>query len=76
MMCWYIPSPFSPDDHSRVILSVPDSTGNDYINASFIDVSVMQFECTLTVPGPASKHEQTPRETTHTCIHAYGHKHT
>ena len=36
--------PLPPDDHSRVILSVPDSTGNDYINASFIDVSVIQFE--------------------------------
>ena len=30
----------SPDDHSRVVLNVPDSNGNDYINASFINVSV------------------------------------
>ena len=30
---------FSLDDHSRVVLSVPDSNGNDYINASFINVS-------------------------------------
>ena len=28
------------DDASRVILSVPDALGNDYINASFIDVSI------------------------------------
>ena len=27
------------DDHSRVVLSVPDEDGSDYINASFIDVS-------------------------------------
>ena len=31
---------FSTDDASRVILSVPDSDGNDYINASFIDVRI------------------------------------
>ena len=29
------------DDHSRVVLSVPDEDGSDYINASFIDVSVL-----------------------------------
>ena len=28
----------SADDASRVILSVPDTDGSDYINASFIDV--------------------------------------
>ena len=28
----------SADDASRVILSVPDAFGSDYINASFIDV--------------------------------------
>ena len=28
----------STDDASRVILSVPDSDGSDYINASFINV--------------------------------------
>ena len=39
-----VPCPLSPDDHSRVFLSVSDSTGNDYINASFIDVSVMEFQ--------------------------------
>ena len=27
------------DDHSRVILSVPDEAGSDYINASYINVS-------------------------------------
>lgn len=27
------------DDSSRVALSVPNSSGTDYINASFIDVS-------------------------------------
>ena len=26
-------------DHSRVILKVPDETGYDYINASYINVS-------------------------------------
>ena len=26
-------------DHSRVVLSVPDESGSDYINASYIDVS-------------------------------------
>ena len=28
----------STDDASRVILSVPDADGSDYINASYIDV--------------------------------------
>ena len=27
------------DDSSRVVLSVPNASGTDYINASFIDVS-------------------------------------
>ena len=27
-------------DHSRVILKVPDETGCDYINASYINVSL------------------------------------
>ena len=27
-------------DHSRVVLSVPDENGSDYINASYIDVSM------------------------------------
>ena len=31
---------FSTDDASRVILSVPDVDGSDYINASFIDVRI------------------------------------
>ena len=35
-MCIYIP----PDDHSRVVLSAPDEDGSDYINASYIDVSI------------------------------------
>ena len=30
---------FSADDSSRVVLSVPNTSGTDYINASFIDVS-------------------------------------
>ena len=29
---------FPPVDHSRVILSVPDGWGSDYINASYINV--------------------------------------
>ena len=29
----------SADDSSRVVLSVPNTSGTDYINASFIDVS-------------------------------------
>ena len=28
----------SADDASRVVLSVPDADGSDYINASYIDV--------------------------------------
>ena len=39
---------FSTDDASRVILSVPDSDGNDYINASFIDVRI-NFQTYLSV---------------------------
>ena len=31
--CW-VPA----DDTSRVVLSVPDTSGSDYINASYIDV--------------------------------------
>ena len=27
------------DDSSRVVLSVPNTSGTDYINASFVDVS-------------------------------------
>ena len=30
---------FSADDSSRVVLSVPNTSETDYINASFIDVS-------------------------------------
>ena len=38
------------DDHSRVVLSVPDADGSDYINASFIDVSVLyMYACLLRV---------------------------
>ena len=33
------------DDHSRVVLSVTDESGNDYINASYIDVSVCVCVC-------------------------------
>ena len=32
---------FHTVDHSRVVLSVPDENGSDYINASYIDVSVI-----------------------------------
>ena len=28
------------DDSSRVVLSMPNSIGTDYINASFVDVSI------------------------------------
>ena len=31
------------DDFSRVVLAVPDSQGNDYVNASFVDVSLLQL---------------------------------
>ena len=30
---------FSADDSSRVLLLVPNTSGTDYINASFVDVS-------------------------------------
>ena len=33
--CW-VPA----DDTSRVVLSVPDTSGSDYINASYIDVRI------------------------------------
>ena len=32
---------FPPVDHSRVVLSIPDENGSDYINASYIDVSTI-----------------------------------
>ena len=32
-------SAIATDDSSRVLLSVPNASGTDYINASFIDVS-------------------------------------
>ena len=35
----YVCIPFHLVDHSRVILSVPDGWGSDYINASYINVS-------------------------------------
>ena len=34
---------FHAVDHSRVVLSVPDENGSDYINASYIDVSVCTY---------------------------------
>ena len=37
----------SLDDHSRVVLCTPDEKGSDYINASFIDVSVCVCVCVL-----------------------------
>ena len=41
----------SADDASRVILSVPDADGSDYINASFIDVRkhAINFQIYLSV---------------------------
>ena len=32
------------DDASRVILSVPDADGSDYINASYIDVCFLRMQ--------------------------------
>ena len=32
------------DDASRVILSVPDADGSDYINASYIDVCFLHMQ--------------------------------
>ena len=34
----------TPDDHSRVVLSAPDEEGSDYINASYIDVSIFVID--------------------------------
>ena len=30
-------------DHARVVLSVPDENGSDYINASYIEVCSINF---------------------------------
>ena len=35
----YIAFDMSVDDSSRVVLSVPNTSGTDYINASFVNVS-------------------------------------
>ena len=35
----YCSSGMSADDSSRVVLSVPNTSGTDYINASFVNVS-------------------------------------
>ena len=57
------------DDHSRVVLSVPDEDGSDYINASFIDVSVLyMYACMLRV---VCIHVYA----LHTSKHSYRHKH-
>ena len=32
------------DDASRVVLSVPDADGSDYINASYIDVCFLHMQ--------------------------------
>ena len=32
------------DDASRVVLSVPDADGSDYINASYIDVCFLRMQ--------------------------------
>ena len=42
------------DDSSRVVLSVPNTSGTDYINASFVDVSEA---CTVCASGLV--HEET-----------------
>ena len=34
-----LPAVIAPDDHSRVVLKERDSTGSDYINGAYIDVS-------------------------------------
>lgn len=39
-MCMFIP--YIADDKNRVILDI-DADGSDYINASFIDVSTLNF---------------------------------
>ena len=37
------------DDHSRVCLTnIPGKHGSDYINASFIDVSLLVYSCSNT----------------------------
>ena len=38
-MLIYIAFDISADDSSRVVLSVPNTSGTDYINASFVNVS-------------------------------------
>ena len=43
MLSLYV-SANAADDSSRVVLSVPNTSGTDYINASFVDVSEA---CTL-----------------------------
>ena len=37
----------STDDASRVVLSVPDADGSDYINASYIDVRIHVIVTTI-----------------------------
>ena len=38
---------FAADDTSRVVLSaIPGKVGSDYINASYIDVSIEYLKCT------------------------------
>ena len=39
----YLICVFHSVDHSRVVLSVPVENGSDYINASYIDVSIMTY---------------------------------
>ena len=36
-------SPVVTVDHTRVVLYAPDKDGSDYINASFIDVSLLKW---------------------------------
>ena len=47
-VCYNIASvqSFSADDSSRVVLSVPNASGTDYINASFVDVSDA-YKCSI-----------------------------
>ena len=51
------------DDDTRVILH--DGEGSDYINASYITVSVLEYTCTHT---HIHRHTHTD---THTCTHIY-----
>ena len=67
-----LPAVIAPDDHSRVVLSERDSTGSDYINGAYIDVSDQQQTSTTLL---LCKHTHT-HACTHTRTHAHTHTHT